>query len=702
MKVELDARDCAGGRAREETVKSWTAGRPRWRTPSGVPGVGARLAVMLLCGLTLAYPVRAFLELDGLPVAVKILWIVALAAAWWHPRLSLLAFLAGAPLLSIVPALLHWPSASLAAAWLWALLLPAWIEFLWRPSAPRLPNAATVLLLVATASLIAGLYPLHLARDGVPALLGEIEQYLRTELIVATSQRPVLSPILAWVILAEGIGLLWLVCRATGSASPRRRTTPTALAVAIAAGAGVVGLWAVQQRWTHDHLLPFWVEQDPFIIRVNASFSDVNALGAYLASSLPLVTAVAFVRRERSWRFGWLTAAVCVLLGTTFTASRVAWLAAGLSSIAFAVGALHWRLGSWSDLVNRQFRRAAAVLAVAIVILLGSLTAIASIRDVRHAEQRSYVDTLLYTLNLRAPLDERFKGRGDLWQAAIEMLAARPLTGIGLGRYFKDLAAWVPDPDTLVRPQENAHNYFLQVGAELGAPGLICVLWLFFAAAWRGFGWASGDGDPSVRRTALAAALGVLAFALTCLTGHSLLLRDGQLTFWALAGLPLALGPVGGERAWRHRRRVGWLVPAAVAVVLVATLPARMTAEAGRIDLLRLTFGLFEDEQTPSGVPFRWTGGGAMFHVPAAAKVVTFQVRSLAPFPQTVQVRHANQVIQQVQLADQDWHVLRYVLPMATPRDRFRRFELSVHPTWRPPNDTRELGVMLGSIGWSF
>jgi hypothetical protein len=143
-------------------------------------------------------------------------------------------------------------------------------------------------------------------------------------------------------------------------------------------------------------------------------------------------------------------------------------------------------------------------------------------------------------------------------------------------------------------------------------------------------------------------------------------------------------------------------VPAAVAVVLVATLPARMTAEAGRIDLLRLTFGLFEDEQTPSGVPFRWTGGGAMFHVPAAAKVVTFQVRSLAPFPQTVQVRHANQVIQQVQLADQDWHVLRYVLPMATPRDRFRRFELSVHPTWRPPNDTRELGVMLGSIGWSF
>ncbi len=458
-------------------------------------------------------------------------------------------------------------------------------------------------------------------------------------------------------------------------------------------------------RWSSggpdEHLLPFWVEQDPYIVRVNASFTDVNALGAYLATTVTVVVAVALLRPVRPWRAVWLSLAAALLLGVLFTASRIAWLAGGLALAGFFAALLAWQLGTWPERMSVRLRQAGIATAVAAGIVLLLLTSWATLRDVRRVEQRSYLQTLLVTLNLQAPLEERLKGRGELWAAAVRMIEVRPAAGIGLGRYFKDVAAWTPHPDKLVRPQENAHNYFLQTGAELGIPGLLCLLWLFGAAIRRGVSTARAPGPKPGRRVALASALGVAAFALTSLTGHSLLLHEGQVTFWALAALPLALTPPRASGlAARLRDRSSWLVPV-TALVLAVTLPTRLRLETSRIDLSRLTIGLHDEEWSPSGDAFRWTGARAVFHVPADARVVTFRVRSLAPFEQMLQVRHAGQLIQQVRLADHSWHVLRFVLPPTAPRDTYRRFELVVDPPWRPPDDPRDLGVMMSGLEWS-
>lgn len=659
---------------------------------------GRRVLAVIGVALVLAYPVPALLALDRLPTILKILWVAGVAAAAAWPGPSVLVFVALAPLLPIVPTLWHWPSVSLPSAWLWALLLPAWVGLARRPARRALPAPAMILLLIATASLVASVYPLHLARDGIGQLLGEIDQYLRHDLIIARSQRQVLSPLAAWATLAEGLGVLWLGCRFVGSRPedvPRRLA---ALAVAIAAGACAVGAWAVEQWWTRDHLLQFWVEQDPYIVRVNASFTDVNALGAYLASSLAVVLGVAWLREDRRWRVAWLAGGALVLLGVVFTASRAAWLAAALALGVFVAGLIAWRLGSWPEGAYRRLRSGALTTLVTLSLLLVVLAGIATMRDVRHSEQRSYLHTLLYTVNLRAPLQERLKGRGQLWEAAVEMMVARPLEGIGLGRYYKDLAAWVPEAESLARPQENAHNYFLQVGAELGLPGLACLAWLFAAAIGGGLRTARAPAPLNVRRLALAGASGIAAFAVTSLTGHSLLLREGQLTFWALAALPLGLRLAAGPAA--ARGWTAWMVPL-TAVLLIATLPARMAGEAARVDLGRLTMGIYDEERSPSGDTFRWTGPRAVFHVPSDARVLTLQVRSTAPFDQTLQVRHADMVIQEVPLGDHGWHPLRFVLPQSNARERFRRFELRVSPTWRPADDDRELGVMIGSIRWS-
>lgn len=653
-----------------------------------------RLLMAVLVLLTLLYPVRSFFGLPLLPLWVKGLWLCAGVVAILRPRWAVVAFLAGAPLLAVLPALHHWPSVALASAWVWTLLLATWGRSIWCPAAPRLPYPALLLLLLASASLLVTLYPLHLARDGMADLLLEVDRYLREELIVATSQRPVLSPLRAWMTLAEGIGLIWVIRCAFRDGLSDGWCNRLALAVAV--GGAAVGVWAVDQWWTRDHLLEFWTEQDPYITRVNASFTDVNALGAYLASVVALVIVVTLWRQAVWWRAGWSVLTACVLLGVVFTGSRVAWLAAACSVSALLIGMGSWRLGIWSDKRQRQLRTALVAGAAALLVGLLSVIAWAGARDVRLTTQRNYVDTLLFTFNMRAPLSERLKGRGDLWQAAGDMIAARPLTGIGLGRYYKDLAAWVPDPAALPRAQENAHNYFLQMGAELGLPGLLSLLCLMGIAIVTSMRVVTRLGPLQPRRVALASALGVMAFAITCLTGHSLLLPEGQLTFWGLAGIAQLQGRAGTAAAVTSRRST-WVVAATVAL-LVATLPVRSRTEIGRVDWLRLTMGFHEEEKTSAGESFRWTSGRAIFHVPDTAKVVSFHVRSVAPFSQTLQVKYAGRVIQQVSLSDHDWRPLRYVLPRMSSREPFRRFELLVTPTWEPLDDARELGVMVSAI----
>jgi hypothetical protein len=183
-----------------------------------------------------------------------------------------------------------------------------------------------------------------------------------------------------------------------------------------------------------------------------------------------------------------------------------------------------------------------------------------------------------------------------------------------------------------------------------------------------------------------------------------LLLREGQLTFWALAGLALAAPTTLEPAASRRRERIhGWLV-AAAALILLALMPLRMRGEVARAmnrDLTRDTVGLYEEEISPTGHAFRWTGARAAFHVPADARVITVEIRSLAPVPQTVRVYHAGHLIEQVAFHDQGWRTLRFVSPLAAPRQPYRRFELRVEPTWYAPGDPRELGVMLGAVAWT-
>ena len=374
-------------------------------------------------------------------------------------------------------------------------------------------------------------------------------------------------------------------------------------------------------------------------MRINATFPDVNALGAFLVLSLWLPLAC----RGRSaidgcaaGDGGWLPAPCsrhCV-----FSGSRSAWAGLLVGGAVYVVGAWSSGLIQPPAPLAAHGRALAGASLIAVLLVGGALTTYATIANVRHGDQRSYLTRLLYTLNLRTSWDYRLRGRTAMWEAAVNMMAANPVCGIGLGRYYKEAWAYTTRRAAMIRPRENAHNYYLQVGAELGLSGLAAFLALLgwgLSAPFRG-GRAGGTAG---QRLSIACGAGMVAFAVTLVGGHALLLREGQLAFWPVVAIAVLAGRTGSveppvvER--RGRRWQRWVVGLLLAAT-AASVPFRAAEAIARVDLTTSTWGVHGEEFDADGRGFNWTGDRAVLHVPATASAVAFELRSLAPMPQSV------------------------------------------------------------------
>jgi len=658
----------------------------------------ARVVSLALLFVVCAFPLRGFLTLDQLPLAVRLAWFALAAGSLVRPFVSLLLFLVAFPLLPIVPERAGWPLVSLPELWLFALLLPAWLRIVagrrsWRAGVPA---AYPVLLAVVTASVVVAVYPFHVAQGGVDHLARNLLAYLSGDFVVTASQRHPHAPIVSWAVIVEGLAVWWLV--ATECAKDPARRARRAL-VALGAGAVLVAGYGLVQWYTGSHLLPFWVKQDPSIVRINATFTDVNGLGAYLAMMLWIVVAVMRIRPGAWWRWTWRFGAVAVVAAAIFTASRAAWGAMLAGGLLYASGLWRFHLsrpGSWWA---REMGRVLAAGLVAGVLLIMALTAYATTRNVRYWDQRSYLDGVVYTFNLRLPPGERLKGRAVLWQAAVRMIASHPIEGIGIGRYYKEVYRFAARQDELPRPQENAHNYFLQVGAEIGLLGLGALLALAGSAVTAAFRVARTPAPLPVRRTSLAVAVSLLAFGVTWLTGHSMLLRSGQYVFWAIAACAVVMraawaDPAPSSRSARLSLRA--IVVGALVAAIAVSAPIRAGRAAGRLNVGELTYGLYDVEYDRDGRPQRWSGPSATIYLPASARAFRLPIRSLAPFPQRVRILLDGQLANEIQLVDHDWREIRYILPAGRAASSHRRLELQIEPPWQPPDDPRLLGVLVG------
>jgi O-antigen ligase len=324
--------------------------------------------------------------------------------------------------------------------------------------------------------------------------------------------------------------------------------------------------------------------------RVSFAVADVNAAGSYFAFAVCLAARLAW-RADR----GRIPAAAIFLLccaGLAASGSRTAMLAVLLTA---AVTTLIRSGAGWSKTV--RLTAAAGFLALAVGYVAFGL------------------------LNGRV-IEPAVRWRREMSATALRMFAAHPVFGAGAGR-FHALSFEYSSPEWRRHvPQENAHNNFLQVLAELGVAGFVPLLGLLHSAlrAPRGAPRASPDID-GVR-------LGLVAFTLTWLGGHPLLSPAVSVVFW------LALGVAAGARttqtdpgtcapALRSGRLAAWTTVA----VVILSIPGRAAAERDRSDPNRLGIAVSSWRQDADGVRFRWMQRHAQIYVRTAGGALVLPVK---------------------------------------------------------------------------
>ena len=134
--------------------------------------------------------------------------------------------------------------------------------------------------------------------------------------------------------------------------------------------------------------------------------------------------------------------------------------------------------------------------------------------------------TFALTPDLRAEAAQMFRrgganaGRLGIYAANLDIIHARPILGLGFGRYQRAAAPYYaahPDADR----RSHAHNNFLQIAAEAGLAALAAFALLYATALRRGWEAILGTRDPDTRAAGAGAWAGLVGFLVGGLTQYS-------------------------------------------------------------------------------------------------------------------------------------------------------------------------------------
>ncbi len=131
--------------------------------------------------------------------------------------------------------------------------------------------------------------------------------------------------------------------------------------------------------------------------------------------------------------------------------------------------------------------------------------------------------------------DRNLLVRYELWGRSVAMVKDLPLTGVGIGNFYRKNVSY--EHKSLGKGYvQNAHNYYLQLAAELGLPGIslffLILVSLYLSKPPLGRG---EDLTPEIAVKPFLYGLG--AYLMTMLTGHPLLLSSQQFLFWSIIAI---------------------------------------------------------------------------------------------------------------------------------------------------------------------
>ena len=202
-----------------------------------------------------------------------------------------------------------------------------------------------------------------------------------------------------------------------------------------------------------------------------------NVMGGTLAVILPLAFGLILAQQKGKYyqlRMGAAcSGTLAIAAGLVLTQSRGAWLAVIVALVIMAALTATRRtrwLGVGAGLLG---------LALVIIALSGNLSPLLS--QFLQSEALGGLD-----------------GRLEVWSRALMAIQDFAFTGIGLGGFSSVIPAIYPYFLSGPEPVPHAHNLFLQIGVDLGLPGLISFLLLLFWLFKAGFtGWRNFSRRPA-------------------------------------------------------------------------------------------------------------------------------------------------------------------------------------------------------------
>jgi len=446
---------------------------------------------------------------------------------------------------------------------------------------------------------------------------------------------------------------------------------------------------------------PYWVKHS----RINATFTDPNGLGVFVALVFPLMPTMvtgALPQRDK------LLAAAVILLSVVMLAgsgSRTGAAGVLIAALLFpAVLALRFKIE------GDQYRQRVVFASLAFLVVVAAFTPL----DFQGKSNRwVLVNRLARTREVIARqglLAPVVRERWPLWEPAAYIAFHYPIGGIGLGAFHCEVKNVARLEGRRWPAFDNANNLYLQMASELGLVGLAVVVAVFAMVLT---GMVRVIRSPRQEREScfiyISLTTAWLSFLILFLTGPHVFFEQIQIGFWLFAAV-FAWHPDFYPAADLKRRRLGVaLATASVAVVAAYQIVHAFgdLSLAGRRTALGLeqSEGFYGWETDETGRRFRWTGEEARLIVPTTKGEIRIEMQAknpdLAARPLAVWISLSEKPIVRHDITSPSWRWVRIPVRPNTPNPAELR--IRVERTWCPRDfrisyDKRALGVAISQI----
>ena len=413
---------------------------------------------------------------------------------------------------------------------------------------------------------------------------------------------------------------------------------------------------------------------------VFSPFYDIHSFGSYVA--LVFLVLLSLSIHKKNFFIIVLCSSFFILSVLSF--SRTTWAALLISGLAF----LFFSIPKKKYLIIPGF--------IGIVFLAGSVF----IKSTSLQFTNSYLNRFFQLVTLQE-LDVRIA----LWMRAINIILDFPITGSGIGTFYR-YSVLYQDWDTAIfrNAQENAHNYFLQFAADLGLPALIILLSIFFYSFKIGFRIVAQDAEngPLVK----GILFGVFAYLIGCITGYPLFLTNQIFLFWFLMAaliVPYRFLPNKLDFSGAYYKTKTWKI--GVTILLVIGYAPWIWGLNQRKPLIEL--GFYQGEESRK-IRYHWTTKKTITNILSKGTVVEYELRASPQFikqkPQRFTLTVNGQIIDQRNFYYDGFQKYYFFVP--PPKDGMLQIKTEVDQVSNLNrvglnDDTRDLGVYLSEFRFS-